>query len=591
MQTIYKASGCASQETPPKQCDEKSPYRTITSECNNLRIPTLGASNRPYVRWLPQEYEDGIDLPRGWTETKLYFGFPLPSARAVSNDIVFFPNVNVTDDPFRSVMFMQWGQFLDHDLDFGPSTTATLTFMKGIDCFQSCVKGPPCFPIRIPPNDPTKKQFQCIPFTRAAPACNGGYAIRNQINALTSFVDASMVYASEDVWARQLRNLTSNLGLLSVNNRFKDRGLDLLPFGTPQGFPENCNITNRTAGIPCFLAGDNRVNEMPGLMALQTLFMREHNRIATELKRMNPQMNGEVLYQETRKIVGAMMQKITYTEYIPALLGESSALPRYRGYNDSVDPRISSSFTNAFRFGHTLVRPTVPRLDNRYQVLSQTPLETEFFATWRVIFQGGIDPILRGQMGTPSKQLRQDQLVVEGLRDQLFQQVARFGLDLPALNMQRGRDHGLAAYNAWRQLCGLSQPRNEIELGRVLQNSQLAKKFIQVYKTPRNIDLWIGGVAEPFIRNARVGPLLACIFRKQFQNLRDGDRFWWENPGVFTPAQRQALSQASLPRIICDNTHIREVPRFIFRANQYPRNFVNCSTIPRVSLFPWKKGS
>ncbi|XP_032072993.1 myeloperoxidase [Thamnophis elegans] len=591
MQTIYKASGCASQETPPKQCDEKSPYRTITGECNNLRIPTLGASNRPYVRWLPQEYEDGIDLPRGWTETKLYFGFPLPSARAVSNDIVFFPNVNVTDDPFRSVMFMQWGQLLDHDLDFGPSTTATLTFMKGINCIESCVKGPPCFPIRIPPNDPTKKQFQCIPFTRAAPACNGGYAIRNQINALTSFVDASMVYASEDAWARQLRNLTNNLGLLSVNNRFKDRGLDLLPFGTPQGFPENCNITNRTARIPCFLAGDNRVNEMSGLMALQTLFMREHNRIATELKRMNPQMSGEELYQEARKIVGAMMQKITYTEYIPALLGESSALPRYRGYNDSVDPRISSSFTNAFRFGHTLVRPTVPRLDNRYQVLSQTPLETEFFATWRVIFQGGIDPILRGQMGTPSKQLRQDQLVVEGLRDQLFQQVARFGLDLPALNMQRGRDHGLAAYNAWRQLCGLSQPSNEIELDRVLQNSELAKKFIQVYKTPRNIDLWIGGVAEPFIRNARVGPLLACIFRKQFQNLRDGDRFWWENPGVFTPAQRQALSHASLPRIICDNTHIREVPRFIFRANQYPRNFVNCSTIPRVSLFPWKKGS
>lgn len=45
------------------------------------RIPTLGASNRPYVRWLPQEYEDGISLPRGWTETKLYFGFPLPSVR------------------------------------------------------------------------------------------------------------------------------------------------------------------------------------------------------------------------------------------------------------------------------------------------------------------------------------------------------------------------------------------------------------------------------------------------------------------------------------------------------------------------------
>ncbi|ETE71506.1 Peroxidase mlt-7, partial [Ophiophagus hannah] len=548
MQTIYKATGCASQEICIKPCDEKSPYRTITGECNNLRIPTLGASNRPYVRWLPQEYEDGISLPRGWTETKQYFKFHLPSVRAVSNDIVFFPNVNVTDDAFRSVMFMQWGQFLDHDMDFGPSTTAILTFMKGIDCANSCEKGPP--------------QFTCIPFTRAAPACNGGYAIRNQINAITSFIDASMVYASEDAWAMQLRNLTSNLGLLAVNDRFNDRGLALLPFGNPKGFPETCNITNKTLNIPCFLAGDNRVNEMPGLMALQTLFMREHNRLTTDLKRLNPQMRGEELYQESRKILGAMMQKITYTEYIPAVLGDSRALPSYRGYNDSVDPRISSSFTNAFRFGHTLVRPTVPRLDSRYRVLR------------------GIDPILRGLIGTPSKQPRQDQIVVEGLRDRLFQQVAKFGLDLPSFNMQRGRDHGLSGYNAWRQLCGLSQPRNENELAQVLQNPQLAKKFIQHYGTPRNIDLWIGGVAEPHIRNARVGPLFACIFRKQFQNLRDGDRFWWENPGVFTPAQQQALRQASLPRIICDNTYIREVPRFIFRANQYPRNFVNCNAIP-----------
>ncbi|XP_058020503.1 myeloperoxidase-like [Ahaetulla prasina] len=589
MQTIYKATGCAVQEICTKQCDEKNPYRTITGECNNLRIPTLGSSNRPYVRWLPQEYEDGISLPRGWTETKLYFGHPLPLVRAVSNDIVFFPNVNVTDDSSRSVLFMQWGQFLDHDMDFGPSETATLTFIKGINCEESCEKGPPCFPIKIPPNDPTKSQLKCIPFTRSAPACNGGYAIRSQINALTSFVDASMVYASEDKWALQLRNLTNNLGLLAVNKRFNDRGFAFLPFGTPEGFPENCNVTNRTLRIPCFLAGDNRVNEMPGLTALHTLFLREHNRLATELKRLNPQMSGEELYQESRKILGAMMQKITYTEYIPAVLGDTSPLPPYRGYNDSVDPRIANAFTIAFRFGHTFVRPTVRRLDSRYQVLNEAPLENEFFTTWKFIYQGGIDPVLRGQIGTPAKLVRQDQLVVEGLRDRLFQEPSKPGLDLPSLNMQRGRDHGLPGYHAWRQLCGLSQPRNENELARVLQNPQVARKFIQHYGTPKNIDLWVGAVSEPLLRNSRVGPLLACIFRKQFQNLRDGDRFWWENPGVFTPAQRQALSQATLPRMICDNTYIREVPRFVFRANRYPRNFVNCNSFPRFSLFPWKK--
>lgn len=56
---------------------------------------------------------------------------------------------------------------------------------------------------------------------------------------------------------------------------------------------------------------------------------------------------------------------------------------------------------------------------------------------------GGIDPILRGLMATPAKLNRQDAMMVDELRDRLFRQVRRIGLDLAALNMQRSRDHGL----------------------------------------------------------------------------------------------------------------------------------------------------
>nr|XP_060622998.1 myeloperoxidase-like [Anolis sagrei ordinatus] len=589
MTTIYKATGCCHQETSTTQCNFSSPYRTITGECNNRRIPTLGAQNRPYARWLPQEYEDGISLPRGWTPQKRYFGFPLPNVRAVSNSIVRFPNEKLTKDRHRSVMFMQWGQFLDHDMDFGPATTATLTFMTGANC-NTCIKAPPCFPIEIPPNDLTKKQGDCIPFTRAAPACNGGYAIRNQINALTPFIDASMVYASEVKWARSLRNLTNDLGLMAINQEFTDKGRAYLPFGSPEGFMDMCRVTNKTFNICCFFAGDNRANEMPTLTVLHTLFVREHNRLATELKRLNPQKGGDYIYEEARKIVGAMIQKITFSEFIPLLLGNAAPFSwhRYRGYNESVDPRVASVFTNAYRFGHAIVRDVVFRLNSRFQVQSQTPLHQEFFATWRIIKEGGIDPIMRGLLAKPAKLIRQDQMVVESLRDRLFEQVSRIGLDLPSLNMQRGREHGLPGYNAWRRFCGLSQPRNEAELGQVLRNPALAKKFIQLYGTPNNIDLWVGGVAEPLVPNARVGPLFACILRTQFQKVRDGDRFWWQSPDTFTAPQRRALAQVTLSRIICDNTSIRQVPRFVFRRNQFPRSFVSCNAIPRLSLFPWK---
>ncbi|XP_066492583.1 eosinophil peroxidase-like [Tiliqua scincoides] len=594
LQTLYRATGCGQQEMMTMECNDESPYRTITGECNNKKIPSLGASNRPYARWLLQQYEDGVSLPRGWTESKRYSGFPLPLVRKVSNELVRFPNEKLTKDWGRSVMFMQWGQFIDHDMDFGPGTTATLTFQNTTQCGLNCVKAPPCFPIQIPPDDSKFNQTKCMPFTRAAPACNGGYAIRNQINAITPFIDASMVYASEVSWANDLRNLTNNLGLLAVNQMFTDKGLAYLPFGTPKGFDDSCKQINPNFRTPCFLAGDNRVNEMPALITLHTLFLREHNRLARELKRLNPELDGETIYQEARKIMGAAVQIITFKDYLPLLLG-SSASPfgswnRYRGYNDSVDPRIASVFTNAFRMGHAQVRNFVFRLNSRYQLQSQTPLQKEFFATWRVVHAGGIDPILRGMISKPAKLVRQNQLVVEAIRDHLFEQVTErnIGLDLPSLNMQRGRDHGLPGYNDWRQFCGLSQPRNEDELAAVLQNRPMAKKFIQLYGTPNNIDLWIGGLMEPLVRNGRVGPLFSCIFKTQFQKLRDGDRFWWQNPGVFTPQQRQALNRVSLSRIICDNTHIREVPRSVFRVSRYPRNFISCNTIPRLSLFPWK---
>ena len=61
---------------------------------------------------------------------------------------------------------------------------------------------------------------------------------------------------------------------------------------------------------------------------------------------------------------------------------------------------------------------------------------------------GGIDPLLRGLMATPAKLNRQNQIVVDEIRERLFEQVMRIGLDLPALNMQRSRDHGLPGEGA-----------------------------------------------------------------------------------------------------------------------------------------------
>ncbi|NWI88224.1 PERE peroxidase, partial [Pitta sordida] len=585
---IFKASGCDQQDK--KMNCAFSRYRTITGECNNRRNPSLGASNRALARWLPAVYEDGVSVPWGWTKGKPLSGFPLPLVRQVSNEIVRFPPERLQMDQHRSLMFMQWGQFIDHDLDFSPETPTRVSFVGETDCDTSCAKKPPCFPIEIPPNDPRIKNTKdCLPFFRSAPACSQGRAVREQINALTSFLDGSVVYGSEVSVANRLRDRRHQRGLLAVNQNFTDRGRAYMPFGPMRKEP--CLKASGAARIPCFFAGDTRASEMLELACMHTLFMREHNRLAGKLKRLNPHWNDERLYQEARKILGAMIQIITYRDYLPLLLGRSfqRLIPRYRGYNEAVDPRISNVFTLAFRFAHASIPPTVGRLNEYYKPIKpEIPLRTSFFAVWRIIKEGGIDPYLRNLMANPAKLMTQQQMVVDELRDRMFEQVERIGFDLAALNMQRSRDHGLAGYNAWRKFCGLSQPSEVNSLGQVLRNQGLARKFLQLYGTPKNIDIWIGALAEPFVSGGRVGPLMACLIGTQFRNIRDGDRFWWQNRGVFTYRQRRSLAKISLSRIICDNTHITKVSRHIFKANRYPNGFVSCSQIPKLDLRPWK---
>ncbi|XP_008402076.1 myeloperoxidase-like, partial [Poecilia reticulata] len=180
-----------------------------------------------------------------------------------------------------------------------------------------------CIPIPIPPGDPRipSRPDSCIPAFRSAPTCGTGYSAfnfggesnkREQINSLTAFLDLGQVYGSDEKLALNLRDLTSDAGLLRVNTEFRDNGRELLPFHSLQ--VQMCatrrRVTNNTNAreVPCFIAGDGRVDENIALTSIHTLFVREHNRLARQLKRLNPQWDSETLYEEARKIMGAYTQ-------------------------------------------------------------------------------------------------------------------------------------------------------------------------------------------------------------------------------------------------------------------------------------------
>lgn len=63
------------------------------------------------------------------------------------------------------------------------------------------------------------------------------------------------------------------------------------------------------------------MNEQLSLTAMHTLWMREHNRVAAELHRLNPGWKDEILYQEARRVVAAEFQHIAFNEFLPILLG------------------------------------------------------------------------------------------------------------------------------------------------------------------------------------------------------------------------------------------------------------------------------
>ena len=186
---------------------------------------------------------------------------------------------------------------------------------------------------------------------------------------------------------------------------------------------------------------------------MHTLFVREHNRLCDEFARENPDFEDEDIYQCARKIVGAQMQVITYKEFLPILLGPD-ALPDYYRYNPRFNPGVANEFsTAAFRFGHSMLSPTLLRVNKAGKELVSTSLKDAFFNPQLIHEGGDISALLLGLAHQQAQEI--DNKIVSGVRNFLFGEPGAGGFDLAALNIQRGRDHGLADFNSVRMAYGL----------------------------------------------------------------------------------------------------------------------------------------
>ncbi|KAK5642959.1 hypothetical protein RI129_009126 [Pyrocoelia pectoralis] len=598
LELVAKLSGCMAHRTV-RNCTDMcfhSRYRSIDGMCNNLQHPMWGASLTGFRRLLKPIYENGFSTPIGWNRELKYYGFPKPSSRLVSSTLL--STEKITQDVHITHMVMQWGQFLDHDLDHAIPSVSSESW-DGIDCKRSCEYAAPCYPIDVPQGDHRVKNRRCIDFFRSSAICGSGMTSvffdylqpREQINQLTSYIDASQVYGFSEELAQTLRDLTNDHGYLRRGPIFQNRK-PLLPYdGIGQGM--DCRRNLSESSVNCFLAGDIRANEQIGLLVMHTVWFREHNRIADELRKYNPHWDGERLYQESRKIVGAAMQHITYRYWLPHIVGPKGMqiLGDYKGYDPTVNPSIANVFaTAALRFGHTLINPILERLDSSFKPIKEghLPLHKAFFSPWRLVDEGGVDPLLRGLFSTPAKLKRPHENLNSELTERLFESGHAVALDLAAINIHRARDHAIPGYIEFRKFCNMTEVDTFDDLRNEITDPEIRGKLKELYGHPGNIDVFAGGILEDQVEGGRVGPLFRCLLIEQFKRLRDGDRFWYENPSTFQADQLVQIKQYTLAQVICDvGDNITTITKNVFRVPDLQGGFIVCSELPRVDLRFW----
>jgi len=209
---------------------------------------------------------------------------------------------------------------------------------------------------------------------------------------------------------------------------------------------------------------------------------------------------------------------------------------------------------------------------------------------------GWADAYMMGLINQVAQAL--DDSVTQEVTNHLFQEPGKkFGLDLAALNMQRGREHGIPGYNKWREFCGLSSVRTWDDLSLHMANYSV-KGFSKMYASPEDIDLWSAGITERPLPGSMVGPTLACLIGKQFHNFRHGDRFWYENggwPSSFTLEQLAEIRRVKLSRVLCDNSDDLEtvqVYAMVLPDHEInPRVPCKSGVLPRLDLSKWRDAS
>jgi peroxidase len=429
--------------------------------------------------------------------------------RVISNLVIGQGNPEVPDKHHLSELATTYGQFIDHDLDLVSS------------------RGGADISIPVPKGDLTFPEGSSLQVARAQVDSHG-----QPINSITGWMDGSQVYGSDQAKADSLKA--------------PDHAHLLMSSG------DNLPIVNGS-----FQAGDVRVAENDYLTSIQTVWAREHNHQVDKLQAEHPGWSADQLYQQAKAWTTAEMQDVAFNEWLPHILG-GRGLDKYQGYDSHVDASLTPEFAGAaFRFGHSMVGDDIRKLDDQGHVLDVRTLAQDFLdGPDAFLPDGGANSLLRSQLSEEANQL--DARIVPSLRNFLVDGGPQD--DLAAVNIRRGEDFGLGHLNDVRHDLGLKEYKS---FNQITNDKATVAALEKAYHGDVDaVDLWVGVLAEKPFKGGAIGQTGHEIIERQFEALRDGDRFYFENTqngSGFSKHEIKEIKATSFQDILARNTDITKL--------------------------------
>lgn len=578
--TFFVNRFCAPAGVPSYECGlylsgtPVPPTTAIGRTCQ--RLVESKEHNDEYRRLLPAAYDDGIYAFRRSTG-----GGELPLAREVSSSF-HTRGADPPHDRTHSVALVQWSQFIEHDL----AKTTVQTMHDGVD-IECCsadhgqllprYRHPSCKPLQVPEDDPYYRTYRttCLNYVRSAlsvgDSCHLGPA--NQLNQATDRLDLSQLYGS---LANDTKLLRTGRG-----GRLRSQLFDSVEYLAEAAGGRLC-AADATLETVCYDSGDTRVNVNPYITLLHTLFLRSHNRLAKNLAQLQPTWSDERLFTVARTVNTKIYQKIV-REWLTVVTGTrpESAADLMTDDGDDDDDRVSNEFaTAAIRFYNTMMPGEISNaVGDRYD------LEKLFYRPKDLRKRDYFGHLVGSVLAQNAMSL--DTAYVDDVAHLLFGS-RNIGLDVLALDIQRGRDHGLARYTDYYTLCNGKPVRGWADLEPALRPADLAT-MRSSYATVHDVDLVVGAIAEWPRDGATVGPTLACLVREQIdRSLRPTAALTGADEGLTVDERRRldaVVGEYSAARFMCDTAQVERVQRDVFRVPTAVDNpQLPCAQLPPLDL-------